>query len=719
MANETMHNRRPGRQWLFRITAAVLLPLLVLGGLEIGLRLAGYGYRTTFFRPYRIRGEEFLVENEKIGLRFFPPQLVRSPQELRMRAHKPAGTFRIFVLGESAAMGDPEPAYGAWRYLEAMLRERYPKQSFEIINVSMTAINSHTILPIAQECAGLDGDLWIIYMGNNEMVGPFGAVTVFGAKAPPLWMVRMGLAVQKTRVGQLAASAGLWLKGKRGFQSWEGMQMFTTASVGPQDPKREKVYENFRGNLKDILTAGLSSGTRIILNTVAVNLRDCPPFGSTESSAQKQKSQQSDPYSAQNQYSLARSSLDQTNCADARKHFALACDYDTVPFRADSRINGMIADAGRQFACPELRMVNADELLNTNSPCGVAGKESFYEHVHFNFDGNYRLARAWAAQVETLFGAKLGTPASTDGNGEWASQELCEHRLGLSDWNRSKVLQDMLTRYKRPPLSDQANNESRAKEVRDWEKRLALRMDPVGAAKARADFEDAVAHAPDDYYLRQKYAAFLEDLHDTPAALAQWIEVQKLIPHNAMPYFAIGKAFGSQGKILEAEDNLRIAADLRPEFGPTWLVLAQLDMNQSKIDKALQEIDRAKQLAPKSPQVHFAYGRAYTKMHRNADAIASYRRTIELDPDFWQAHSELGVQLADEGNTDESRKEFEQVIRLKPDFAMGHLNLGFALMKQGHLDEAKAQFEQTLRLDSGNKPARDRLAQLELSSGRK
>jgi hypothetical protein len=93
----------------------VAIPLLVLGGTEAVLRLAGYGYSTRLFKTLRIGGEEFLVENDQFSLRFFPPELARMPGPVRMKAHKPAGAFRIFILGESAAMGDPEPAYGAGR----------------------------------------------------------------------------------------------------------------------------------------------------------------------------------------------------------------------------------------------------------------------------------------------------------------------------------------------------------------------------------------------------------------------------------------------------------------------------------------------------------------------------------------------------------------------------------------------------------------------------
>ena len=52
--------------------------------------------------------------------------MIKTPQAYAIPAEKPQGTFRIFVLGESAAMGDPDPAYAFSRYLEVMLRQRYP-----------------------------------------------------------------------------------------------------------------------------------------------------------------------------------------------------------------------------------------------------------------------------------------------------------------------------------------------------------------------------------------------------------------------------------------------------------------------------------------------------------------------------------------------------------------------------------------------------------------
>src|SRR5580693_8669713 len=104
------------RLWLMRLIAMVFIPLFVLGGLELGLRLAGYGYDTGFFRPIEIDGHEFYVPNEKFSHRFFPPALARTALPIRFAAEKATNAYRIFLFGESAAKGDPDTTYGVGRY---------------------------------------------------------------------------------------------------------------------------------------------------------------------------------------------------------------------------------------------------------------------------------------------------------------------------------------------------------------------------------------------------------------------------------------------------------------------------------------------------------------------------------------------------------------------------------------------------------------------------
>jgi tetratricopeptide (TPR) repeat protein len=731
----------PSRKLLFVVVGFVALPLLLLGGVELGLRVAGYGFPTGFFRHLKIGSEEYLVDNDQFGRRFFPAEMARSPAPVVLRANKPPGTYRVFILGESAALGDPKPAYGAGRYLQALLKERFPDVNFEVVNVGVTAINSHAILSIARECAQHQGDLWIVYMGNNEMVGPFGAMTVFGKRAPSLAFVRLSLAIQETRVGQLLMSVIRKLTGKQSG-AWEGMKMFLQNRVPANDRRRAVVYENFSRNLRDILQVGLDSGARVILSTVAVNLKDCAPFGSQQDPQQRARESskfklltegtlsgvkgniaealeefslaaRTAPAAAEPQFQLGTCFLRLTNSTEALQHFQSACDLDALPFRADSHINSEIGRASKESGKPALALCDAAGWFATNSPDGVPGKESFYEHVHFNFDGNYRLARLWAEQLEVQLPAALRNRASEG----WASQATCERRLGLTDWNRYKVLEDVQQRLTQAPFTDQLNHSEQVESLKAQVSELQQRFDKSAATEARELCLDALKRAPEDHRLHESYAEFLEGTGDLKEAISQWEQVSRLIPHHHVAYFQAGRLHARLGDLKTARANLAQAVTLRPNLAEGWLELGNVDASLGDREQALRDYEREQQLAPKDHRAYYRVGKVLSAQNHQSDAIKAFRSSLLLKPTYWEARYALGEELAFSGEIEAARKEFEEVIRQKPDYAMAHLNLGVALTQQGHLEEALREFEETTRLDPNNQLAPKYATQLRAKAG--
>ena len=80
-------------------------------------------------------------------------------------------------------------------------------------------------------------------MGNNEMVGPFGAGTVFGSRAPGINQIRTELAVKSTKIGQLLDSLMQRLGGRSSTpKMWSGLNMFKDHQLRYDDPGRLRAY---------------------------------------------------------------------------------------------------------------------------------------------------------------------------------------------------------------------------------------------------------------------------------------------------------------------------------------------------------------------------------------------------------------------------------------------------------------------------------------------
>jgi hypothetical protein len=117
---------------------------------------------------------------------------------------------------------------------------------------------------------------------------------------------------------------------------------------------------------------------------------------------------------------------------------------------------------------------------------------------------------------------------------------------------------------------------------------------------------------------------------------------------------------------------------------------------------------------------HYNLGNADRHDGRIDDAIAQYRESIRLHPNFDWSHNNLGICLANTPDgLPEAMTEYRAAIRLRPDFAEAHNNLANALSHTGHLDEALTEYQAALAAQPSLVTARYNMALALLYAGRK
>jgi tetratricopeptide (TPR) repeat protein len=533
-APDSGRSGRSAGYWVPRVAAAMLLPVVLLIGIEIALRLFGVGFPTDVTTPCTMQGKPASCYNLFFPAPFFPPGMIKTPQAYSIPAEKPQGTYRIFVLGESAAMGDPDPAYAFSRYLEVMLRQRYPAMKLEVVNTGSVAVNSHVLLPIAEGLAKQRPDLFIIYSGNNEVVGPYGPGTALTSGGMNMPVIRTTIFVRSTRIGQLLAKIGARKK------EWGGMEMFLDKQVPASSPEMKYVYENFDRNLRDTVAAARSSGARVLVSTIATNVKDCAPFASmhreglgpqdlrswtalleqgsnfegarsyAEASNAYEAATKIDDQYAELEFRMARTLWMEGDYAGAKRHFQRARDLDTLRFRADGKINDINRSVGS--SAPGAELVDAEDVFSKQSPNGVIGSDLVYEHVHMTPLGNYLLARAMFLQIASKMPAESGRALS---EADVPSEADCEQMLAFTPHDRTRIAGEMLDRLQKPPFTNQLNHSEQVLRLM-----FQAQVPDENPAETSAEYQWAISRKPDDRILRYNYGLFLFG-YDRKAAVAQ------------------------------------------------------------------------------------------------------------------------------------------------------------------------------------------------------
>lgn len=118
-----------------------------------------------------------------------------------------------------------------------------------------------------------------------------------------------------------------------------------------------------------------------------------------------------------------------------------------------------------------------------------------------------------------------------------------------------------------------------------------------------------------------------------------------------------------------------------------------------KPDQAIAEYRRVLELRPQDTIALNSLGAALQSMGRIGESIPEYQLALRARPDYLDARYNLGSALLASGKGAEAAAEFQQILAIKPDDSGAHANLGRALAVQGKMAEAAAEFENALRLD--------------------
>ena len=492
----------------------LLAPVLA----EVALRLFGVGCPTSFV----VRKGDYWFPNERFAVQFFGPRSTSRPVYFRVPVQKPTNTVRIVVLGESAAMGTPDPAFSFGRILEVMLEGNLGGRRIELVNAAMRGIDSHIVRKIASDCGRLNPDVFIVYMGNNEVIGLHGPEPGCSRLSQWLPLMRAGDWLKSTRLGQFLqrSEAG-------GQKSEQDMEFFRKHRLAPDDWRREAVREHFAADLRDICRAGRRAGAKVIVSTVPVNMKDFPPLGSVPGK-----------YHAEEQFRLGR--------------YEEASDWDALQFRADSRLNAMI----RERATNDVILVDAVKHF-ADADGGFPGAKLFRDHVHPTFEGDYLLAENLMWAVVNCY---VLTPTVT-----MKRIEDCKRMLAYTDWHDAQIQLAMADLTSRPPYLDQLNHAERQAQA---EKLARERMAQLTVPQVEAALQislAAVKRRPDDWLLRYNCAQMYQALGRPAGAVEHLEAITKLFPHVSTFQMMLGQALASAGRKEAAAFYFEAAAKLDPK----------------------------------------------------------------------------------------------------------------------------------------------------------
>lgn len=410
-------------QWIIKIIS-ISLPFLFLILLEFGLRIFNYGFNSSLFVKDKLL-PDFYSMNHDVARLFFNVPVNLAIFDEPFKKTKPADTYRIFVLGESTGLGYPYSVNGSFhRMLLFRLNRAFPDKKIEILNLSITGINSYTLRSFTNEIIKMNPDAIMIYAGHNEYYGALGVASNqrMGLNRN---IIKASIYLKRFRVVQLAFNISEKVKTVI-FQNEQHQNMGMMQEMAE---KQEVLFgsktfklglKQFEMNMDEVLRTYNKYNIPVYLSNIVSNEKGLKPFISrlnvstdttkfmaeynvgleafnkndfNTSLAKLLTVNKIDSTYAMNNFLLGEMFYAKSDFINAHRYYSNAKELDALRFRAPEAINDVIDSFRHKYK--NIHFVDSKKKFVENSDHGILDNKLFVEHLHPTLLGYFLISDAF------------------------------------------------------------------------------------------------------------------------------------------------------------------------------------------------------------------------------------------------------------------------------------------------------------------------------------
>jgi len=176
-----------------------------------------------------------------------------------------------------------------------------------------------------------------------------------------------------------------------------------------------------------------------------------------------------------------------------------------------------------------------------------------------------------------------------------------------------------------------------------------------------------------------------------------WGHALAVTSGNFMAHDGLGECLGNRGRLDEAIDQFQKALNIAPGYPEIKTNLIIALTRKGRTDEAITHLQTLLKEYPNDAQAQYNLGNALRKKGDSQGAIAAYEKTLSIQARYPAAHYNLGIALDQNGQIDEAIAHYQEAVQEQPNYPEAYYLLGNDLLQKARVDDAIAAYEQALK----------------------